>query len=73
MNRNSIESVTHAILAQRLLLTLRKTVYDPKPWQVGGLDTFKINERLGAIETFDAESGTNLSRSDNTNRADDAA
>ncbi|OCB89035.1 hypothetical protein A7U60_g3843 [Sanghuangporus baumii] len=58
----SIESVTHAILAQRLLLTLRKTVYGPEPGAAGRLDTLKINERLGAIGTFDTERGTNSSQ-----------
>ncbi|KAL5535980.1 hypothetical protein ACEPAF_4074 [Sanghuangporus sanghuang] len=58
----SIESVTHAILAQRLLLTLRKTVYGPEPGEAARLDTLKINERLGAIGTFDTESGTNSSQ-----------
>ena len=62
----SVESVTHAILAQRLLLSLRGAVYDPEALQVGGLDTFKINERLEAIGATDTENGTNLSQTIST-------
>lgn len=54
----SIERVTHAVLTQRLLLTLRKASLDPdNEQQSTELESMRFDEGAKAISTIDAEVG----------------